>query len=199
MTVKDKPPLDAVVISMDTPCAECGKGGAAPNGICLGCTNKAMGGGRMRSKAGRAVQSRFRALKTEAQSASRSTQEDRTLDLGSYTANEDLRRRAMGLKGLLDQIADLQEEVKQAKAEAKADGYDLKALNQVVKELRRGPDYQAAQLELELVLDTYRKAVDLPVTLEAAQEAVRSDAANVPAVDEADDDGSQRSPRKDLD
>jgi len=103
MTMRDKPPIAAeVVISIDTPCAECGKGGAAQNGICLGCTSKALGGGRMRSKAGRAVQSRFRALKTDAPSALRATEEDRTVELGSNTANEDLRRRAMGLKDLLE-------------------------------------------------------------------------------------------------
>jgi len=199
MTVKDKPPTDAtIVISMDTPCAECGRGGATGNGLCLGCTSKAIGGRRMRSDAGRAVQSRFRAVKSEARSVLRATEEDRTVELGSNTANEDLKRRATALKEKLDQIADLQEEVKQLKAEAKADGYDLKALNQVVKELRRGPDYQAAQLELELVLDTYRRAVDLPTTLEAAQEAAREAATVVPSVDEGEADDERRPVRKDL-
>ena len=121
------------------------------------------------------------------------------MELGSNTANEDLRRRAMAMKEKLDEIAELQEEVKQLKAEAKADGYDLKALNQVVKEMRRGPDYQAAQLELELVLDTYRRAVDLPVTLEAAQKAAREAAAVVPNPADADDEARpRRGSRKDL-
>lgn len=198
MSTKGKPTEATIVVNIDTPCAECGEGGATGNGICLACMGKAIGGRRMRSDAGRAVHSRFRALKGEAQSVSRSKQEDRTVELRSNTANEDLRRRATALKEKLDEIAELQEEVKQLKAEAKADGYDLKALNQVVKELRRGPDYQAAQLELELVLDTYRKAVDLPVTLEAAQEAARDAATVVPSVDEGEADDERRPVRKDL-
>lgn len=107
-------------------------------------------------------------------------------------SNEDLRCRAGALREKLDEIAELQEEVKQLKAEAKADGYDLKALNQVVKELRRGPDYQAAQLELELVLDTYRKAVALPVTLEDAHEAAREAATVVPSADEPEEEHAGR-------
>lgn len=188
MGTKTRPIGAEITINMDTPCAECGEGGAAESGICLACTNKAINGGRMRSEAGQAVQARFRAA-TRAK--------ENSMELGSNTANEDLRRRATALKDKLDEIAELQEEVKQLKAEAKADGYDLKALNQVVKELRRGPDYQAAQLELELVLDTYRRAVDLPTTLEAAQEAAREAATVVPGPDEAEDD-ERRPPRKDL-
>jgi hypothetical protein len=30
-----------VTINMDQKCAECGKGGAVPNGLCLKCTTKA--------------------------------------------------------------------------------------------------------------------------------------------------------------
>lgn len=120
------------------------------------------------------------------------------MELGSNTANEELRRRAKALSEKLDEIAELQEEVKQIKSEAKADGYDMKALNQVVKEMRRGADYQSAQLELELVLDTYRKAVGLPTTLEAAQEAARAEAETVPAPDDEDTDATERRRRTDL-
>lgn len=103
---------------------------------------------------------------------------------GHNHADAELKRRAEALSSILDQIAELQEAAKQVRSEAKADGYDLKALNQVVKELRKGADYQAGQLELELVLDTYRKAVGLPVTLDAAQEAARKEAEELPAPDE---------------
>lgn len=93
---------------------------------------------------------------------------------------EELRRRAEALRSKLDEIAELQEEVKVIKSEAKADGFDMKALAQVVKELRRGPEFQEAQLQLELVLDTYRRNVGLPVTLDAAQEANRKEAEQLP-------------------
>ena len=57
-------------------------------------------------------------------------------------------------------------------AAEKSSGFTVKAFNQVVKEMRRGAAFQAAQLQLELELDTYRAAVGLPVTLDAAQQAV---------------------------
>lgn len=102
------------------------------------------------------------------------------MTIGDNHANEELRRRARALCDVLDQIAELQEDAKEIKGEAKADGYDMKAFAQIVKEMRRGPDYQADQLQLELVLDTYRRAVDLPVTLDAAQEAAREAAGATP-------------------
>lgn len=95
-------------------------------------------------------------------------------------AEKELRDRAQAICDKLNEIADLQEEVKQLKGEAKALGYDMKAFGQIVRELRRGADYRAAQLELELVVDTYRKAVGLPVNLEAAQEAAREEAEQLP-------------------
>lgn len=106
----------------------------------------------------------------------------------STQARDDLRRRAQGLCDLLNQVADLQEEIKTLKTEAKGLGYDMKAFAQIVKELRRGSDYQAAQLELELVVDTYRRAAGLPCTLEDAQEAVRDDASSVPGDDDIGSD-----------
>jgi len=114
---------------------------------------------------------------------------------GHNQADADLKRRANALKDILDQIAELQEEAKEIRADAKSDGYDLKALNQVVKELRRGAEYQEKQLELELVLDTYRKAVGLPVTLDAAQEIVRRDAEELPAAEE-DGEGKRTTRRR---
>lgn len=48
-----------VTIDMDKKCAECGRGGAVPSGICLKCTSKAITGKVMRSREGIAVQRRF--------------------------------------------------------------------------------------------------------------------------------------------
>ena len=44
---------------MNNKCAECGKGGAAQNGICFGCMNKAISGKTMKSSIGKIVQKRF--------------------------------------------------------------------------------------------------------------------------------------------
>jgi uncharacterized protein (UPF0335 family) len=104
---------------------------------------------------------------------------DEPLTLGA-NANADLKGRAEELAGVLDDIAELQDRAKEIKADAKAEGYDMKAFNQVVKEKRRGASYQADVLQLELVLDTYRRGVGLPVTLEEAQKRAAEDAGALP-------------------
>ena len=96
-------------------------------------------------------------------------------------AREELTRCAKAMSNLLDQIAELQGQVKELKAAAKADGYDMKAFGQIIKEMRRGPEFQSDQLSLELVIDTYRTAVGLPTDIEEAQEAAREAAAGLPA------------------
>jgi uncharacterized protein (UPF0335 family) len=100
--------------------------------------------------------------------------------------NDELKRRADRRRQILDDIAERQEDLKQCKAEDKADGYSEKALAQCIKELRRGAEYQEKQLSLELELDTYRKALGLPVTVEAAQKAAREDIETLP------DDAAER-------
>ena len=67
-----------------------------------------------------------------------------TTDELTKQAKDDLRQRAKGLCNLLNQVADLQEEIKTLKSEAKSLGYDMKAFAQIVKEMRRGSDYQVA-------------------------------------------------------
>lgn len=74
---------------------------------------------------------------------------------------------------LLDEIADLQEDLKQVKAEAKADGYDMKALAQTIKDFRKDEDGRAAQIELHAVTNTYRRALGLPTELDEAFTAAR--------------------------
>ena len=59
-----------VTIDMDKKCAECGKGGAVPSGICLKCTGKAITGKEMKSWQGRAVARRFLDGKSAATSTS---------------------------------------------------------------------------------------------------------------------------------
>lgn len=89
----------------------------------------------------------------------------------------DLKSRVEQLIDLLDEIDEKKADAKKIRDAAKADGYDMKAFNQVVKEKRKGADYQAAQLELEMVLDTYRTAVGNETDLEKAQETARREAA----------------------
>lgn len=49
-----------LTINMDSKCAECGKPGATPSGICMKCAAQAMKAGAvMRSTQGKAVQKRY--------------------------------------------------------------------------------------------------------------------------------------------
>lgn len=61
--------IPTIRINLDARCAECKKrgSGAAANGLCLGCTTKAIKGKTMVSPEGRAVQARFNELKRTAQ------------------------------------------------------------------------------------------------------------------------------------
>jgi hypothetical protein len=55
--------IPTITINLDKKCAECRQAGAAPSGICLKCSTKAMDQNRkMKSAEGRAVQARWRAL-----------------------------------------------------------------------------------------------------------------------------------------
>lgn len=80
---------------------------------------------------------------------------------------------------IADEIAKKQVELKDLKARAREDGYNLRALTQIVKEKRKGAKYQAEQLTLELELDTYRKATGLPTELKDAQERAAREAAGI--------------------
>ncbi len=99
---------------------------------------------------------------------------------GDNQADEELKRRARRRSDVLDQIAELQEELKGFKAEDKADGFSEKALGQVIREMRRGAEFQEKQLTLELEVDTYRRACGLPRTVEEAQGLVREQAEAAP-------------------
>jgi hypothetical protein len=55
--------IPTITIDTDKKCAECGKGGAAGNGLCLACTTKALSNKPMRSAIGRAVQNRIRDMR----------------------------------------------------------------------------------------------------------------------------------------
>lgn len=65
--------IPTITIDLDKKCAECRKagGGVAPNGLCLGCTTKAIKGKPMQSADGKAVAARFGDLKREINTAAR--------------------------------------------------------------------------------------------------------------------------------
>ena len=49
-----------IEIDLDKKCAECGRSGATPSGICLNCVGKAMADKPMKSAQGKAVQARIK-------------------------------------------------------------------------------------------------------------------------------------------
>lgn len=55
--------LPTITIDLAKKCAECGKPGTAPNGICLKCTTKALGNAPLKSEAARVVRRRFREMR----------------------------------------------------------------------------------------------------------------------------------------
>ncbi len=109
---------------------------------------------------------------------------DSNSPLGGYVAR---------MAAALDEEAAAKAVVKEIKAEVKEEGFNVKAFNQAVKEKRKGASYQCDQLELELEMDTYRRDVGLPTTLEEAQERLRREAAAVP-----EDKPSKRRKSKEL-
>ena len=80
---------------------------------------------------------------------------------------------------LLDEIGDLQEDLKQVKAEAKAEGYDMNALGETVKDYRADEEKRANKLERRAIYDTYKRAIGLPTELDAAHSAAREAAAEI--------------------
>lgn len=85
-----------------------------------------------------------------------------------------LKQHAQVITTLVGQINDLKSEVKDELSAAKSSGLNVKALNKIVRELLMDNDKRTDQLELELEIDLYRRAVGLPTevperTLQAAE------------------------------
>ncbi len=78
--------------------------------------------------------------------------------------------------GLLDEIGKSQAALKELKATAKDEGFNLKCVSQVVKERRKGAKYQVDQLMFELEVNTYRTSSGLPTTVADAQERAVNEA-----------------------
>ena len=102
-------------------------------------------------------------------------------------AGADFKGRVAEIVALEDEIDALKVKHAEKKADAKNEGYDMKALAQSVREKRKGAKYQAAQQTHEAVVDTYRTALGLPTTLAAAQKALAEEASRMPDADSAGD------------
>lgn len=72
-----------------------------------------------------------------------------------------LKSYAERIAALMGQIKDIKDEVAEELKAAKSAGLDTKALNKVIREMSMDEDKRQAQLEFDLVVDDYRRAVGL--------------------------------------
>lgn len=100
------------------------------------------------------------------------------------SAAKELKRRASRRATLLDEIKAKQDELKELRAEDKADGFNEKALAAVVKSLRNGVQWHADQLAFELEVDTYRNACGLTTDAESADQKAREAREKLPGDDD---------------
>jgi len=99
--------------------------------------------------------------------------------MGGNTKAE-LKRRIDRRCDLLDEMADLGEQMKAFKAEDKSDGFTEKAITDAVRLRRADADKVLAQLMLEAEMTIYRDAAGLPTEIETAQERAREEAESIP-------------------
>lgn len=102
-----------------------------------------------------------------------------TPTLGGNAA-ADLKRRIDRRVRLLDEVAELQEELKGFKAEDKSDGYNEKAIANAVKMRRADAETVLATLLLEAEIDVYRRAAGVPTDIETAQGLAHEAAESLP-------------------
>ncbi len=98
-------------------------------------------------------------------------------------SNSQLKGLAQSMATKLNEKDEIAGEIKELRDEVKQLGFNTKAFNQIVKEMRKGAKYQADQLELELELTTYRRESGLPTDLAVAQERAREEAERVPSTE----------------
>ncbi len=100
--------------------------------------------------------------------------------MSSNQYDAELKRRVDRRIDILDQVADLTEELKAFKAEDKSDGFTEAAIADAVKLRRADPDKVLATLMLEAEKTVYRKAAGVPIDIETAQTRARDEAERVP-------------------
>ncbi len=79
-------------------------------------------------------------------------------DAGHNSADDRLRLLIERIEGLELEKTGIADDIRDAYMEAKAVGYDPKIMRQIVRLRKMKPDDRA---EMEMILDTYKKAVGL--------------------------------------
>lgn len=85
-------------------------------------------------------------------------------------SDKELKRIANAIVDLTSQKAEIEADIKTWRKSAKDAGFDVKALNRVVRELGMDADGQQAQLLLDFETDAYRRAVGLPTEIAAEKQ-----------------------------
>lgn len=93
---------------------------------------------------------------------------------------EDLKRRVDRRLEAMEDGDEVKEKLADFKKEDRADGFTEKAISQVVKEKRKGPEFLVAQLTLEAEVKAYREATGVTTDLAEAQRIAREAADVVP-------------------
>lgn len=154
-------PVATITIDMDKKCAECGKGGAVDNGLCMGCTTKAIAGEAMKSKIGKAVQGRFHTKVAEHKTGNLT--HDTSTNQGAPVAKSGFAKDQ--LKSFINRIERLNEErdalsadIREVFSEAKGTGFCTKTMRTVIRKRKLDKaDFQ----ELEAMEDLYLTAMDM--------------------------------------
>ena len=81
-----------------------------------------------------------------------------------------LKRFAEQFRALMDQTAEIQEEVKNLRQEVKAHGLNPKVIAQLARELRMDEDARTKQLEFEWEVSAGRKSVGLRSEIDGAKQ-----------------------------
>lgn len=95
-------------------------------------------------------------------------------------SNAELKRRVDRRVELLDEMSELQEQLKDFKDEDKSDGFTERAIVDAVKLRRVNADRVLATLTLEAEKTVYRKAAGVATDIETAQKLAQSEAESVP-------------------
>lgn len=92
----------------------------------------------------------------------------------------ELKRRVDRRIDILDQVAELNEELKGFKAEDKSDGYNERAIADAVKLKRADAEKVLATLLFEAEKDVYRRAAGVVTDIEQAQKNAQAEAEAMP-------------------
>ena len=86
-------------------------------------------------------------------------------------SNAELKRFAERIADFMGQIQEIKDDLKLELKAAKDAGFDIKALNKVVREMTMEPEKQEAQLEFDWAVGAYRRVLGLKTEIGGKQEA----------------------------